>query len=295
MANAKGAPQGPDRQKMMTVLVPAVGVAGLILLIAAVALFSSGDKGRPMSDGSDGSADDPAMTNLGGGLKIRDLRVGNGDAVPPAAEVKVRYTGWLPNGVVFDSGTSPFELVNVVVGWQKGIPGMKRGGIRKLVIPPELAYGAQSKGKIPPNSTLIFEVELLDIVNVRGEVPANLSDGTAPGADDPALKDIGEGLRVRDLKEGSGPEAKPNGTVVVHYTGWLLNGQSFDSSRKTGRPYETSLNNVVAGWQKGIPGMKVGGVRKLVIPADLGYGMRAQSGIPPNSTLVFEVELLEVR
>jgi FKBP-type peptidyl-prolyl cis-trans isomerase len=122
-----------------------------------------------------------------------------------------------------------------------------------------------------------------------------LTDGTDPNAEDPGLKDIGQGLKIRDIKEGTGPECPPGASVVAHYTGWLTNGKVFDSSRKRGKPTPFSLGEVVPGWQKGIPGMKVGGVRKLVIPPELGYGARGTGrDIPPNATLVFEVELVEI-
>ena len=122
-----------------------------------------------------------------------------------------------------------------------------------------------------------------------------LTDGTDPNANDSGLKDIGEGLMVRDLKDGSGPECPPGARVRVHYTGWLTTGKIFDSSRRRGEPISFSLNGVIAGWTRGIPGMKVGGIRKLVIPAELGYGSRGMGAdIPPNSTLVFEVELLGI-
>jgi FKBP-type peptidyl-prolyl cis-trans isomerase len=175
---------------------------------------------------------------------------------------------------------------------------MKKGGVRKLVIAPEKAYKDQKRPGIPPNSTLTFEVELLGFTGGHAPAPAapeKLRDGTAPGADDPALKDVGGGLKVRDLKVGTGPECPPGATVVAHYTGWLTTGKSFDSSVARGEPTEFSLRQVVKGWQQGIPGMKVGGVRKLVIPPELAYGAGGRPGIPPNSTLVFEVELVEVK
>lgn len=104
-----------------------------------------------------------------------------------------------------------------------------------------------------------------------------------------------EKLEITDLKEGDGAEAKAGDTVKVHYKGTLATtGQKFDSSYDYGEPAEISLSKVIVGWQEGIPGMKVGGKRRLVIPAEKGYGDQAQTGIPANSDLVFEVELLGV-
>jgi hypothetical protein len=129
-----------------------------------------------------------------------------------------------------------------------------------------------------------------------GSDVSKLTDGTAPGADDSGLRDIGGGLKIRDLKVGDGAEVQPGQHVWAYYTGWLTNGKDFDSSRKRGEAADFSLNRVVEGWQRGIPGMKVGGIRKLVIPPELGYGARgAPPDIPPNATLVFEVELLDVK
>lgn len=128
-----------------------------------------------------------------------------------------------------------------------------------------------------------------------GFSPDKMTDGSSPTADDPALKDLGDGLMYRDLKEGTGEEVKYGATVTAHYTGWnKATGNVFDSSRKGGEPIAFSLNQVVKGWTLGIPGMKVGGIRKLVIPPALGYGnQRKGPDLPPNSTMVFEVEILK--
>ena len=105
-------------------------------------------------------------------------------------------------------------------------------------------------------------------------------------------------LEVKDLVVGKGAEAKAGDTVKVHYVGTLLNGEEFDASKKHGtEPFTFDLGRgrVIKGWDEGVAGMKVGGKRKLTIPPHLGYGARgAGAKIPPNSTLVFEVELVEV-
>jgi FKBP-type peptidyl-prolyl cis-trans isomerase FkpA len=106
------------------------------------------------------------------------------------------------------------------------------------------------------------------------------------------------GLQYEDLTEGTGPEARSGQTVQVHYTGWLTDGKKFDSSLDRGSPFSFPLGagRVIKGWDEGVAGMKVGGKRKLLIPAGLGYGARGAGGvIPPNADLVFEVELLAIR
>jgi peptidylprolyl isomerase len=106
------------------------------------------------------------------------------------------------------------------------------------------------------------------------------------------------GLQFQDLVVGSGPQAKAGNTVVVHYTGWLEDGTKFDSSLERGEPFGFTLGagRVIAGWDEGVAGMQVGGKRKLVIPPELGYGSAgAGNVIPPNATLIFEVELLDLK
>lgn len=105
------------------------------------------------------------------------------------------------------------------------------------------------------------------------------------------------GLVIDDITVGAGAEAAAGQYVTVHYTGWLTDGEKFDSSKDRDEPFEFALGarHVIAGWDEGVQGMKVGGVRKLTIPPSLGYGARGAGGvIPPNATLVFEVELLAV-
>ena len=112
-----------------------------------------------------------------------------------------------------------------------------------------------------------------------------------------AEKMTDSGLKYDDLEEGTGAEAVAGAQVTVHYTGWLTDGSKFDSSLDRNQPFQFVLGKgqVIRGWDEGVQGMKVGGKRKLIIPSQLGYGAAGAGGvIPPNATLVFEVELLEI-
>lgn len=106
-------------------------------------------------------------------------------------------------------------------------------------------------------------------------------------------------LKIEDIEVGSGPSPKRGQKVVVHYTGWLTDGKKFDSSVDRGEPFEFTIGvgQVIKGWDQGVMTMKVGGKRKLTIPPDLAYGNREVGGglIPANSTLIFEVELLDIQ
>ncbi|HLU24230.1 MAG TPA: FKBP-type peptidyl-prolyl cis-trans isomerase [Longimicrobiales bacterium] len=131
-----------------------------------------------------------------------------------------------------------------------------------------------------------------------GDRPQNAAPPAALDLDLDAMTATATGLRFRNLAEGSGEPATHGDVVVVHYTGWLLDGTKFDSSRDRDEPFEFQLGTgmVIQGWEEGVAGMMPGGRRQLVIPPDLAYGPRGVPGvIPPNATLVFDVELLEIR
>ena len=118
------------------------------------------------------------------------------------------------------------------------------------------------------------------------------------GCGDSSYTTTDSGLQYKDLVEGSGPAAKKNDVVEVHYTGWLRNGKKFDSSHDRKEPITLMIGGspVIAGWHEGLVGMKVGGKRKLTIPSALAYGPDgAGNDIPPNAGLTFEIELLKIK
>jgi len=212
------------------------------------------------------------------GLKYVDEIVGAGNSPRRGDYVVVHYTGTLQDGTKFDSSLDRGEPIvfqigvgQVIPGWDEGVGSMKIGGKRRLIIPPELGYGARGAGDvIPPNATLIFDVELLDVPRVK----------------------------VEDIEVGDGAAAGEGSTLVVHYTGTLEDGTKFDSSLDRDQPFELVLGagQVIPGWEQGLEGMKVGGKRRLTIPPELAYGSQGAGGvIPPNATLNFEVELLEIK
>jgi FKBP-type peptidyl-prolyl cis-trans isomerase len=234
------------------------------------------------------------------GLVIADHAVGEGPEVVAGMDVAVHYSGFLEDGQMFDSSLErrrPFQFTvgqgRVIDAWDQGILGMKVGGKRVLEVPPELGYGAKKAGKIPPNSHLIFTMELLA---AHPPLPAPKGDDAFAGK--PLSKtELEGGLVVEELAAGEGEPAKKGDTVLVHYTGKLDDGTVFDSSvpRKQPIAFPLGVGKVVKGWDLGLDGMKVGGLRRLTIPPELGYKDKAVGKIPANSTLTFTVELMAIR
>jgi len=126
--------------------------------------------------------------------------------------------------------------------------------------------------------------------------PTLVNQESAPAVDVTAMTETASGLHMTDLVVGDGDEAVTGQQVTVHYIGWFLDGEKFDASLDRGEAFSFTLGagQVITGWDEGVAGMRVGGSRRLVIPPDLAYGEAGRSGIPPNSTLVFDVELFQV-
>jgi FKBP-type peptidyl-prolyl cis-trans isomerase len=141
----------------------------VLTLILVVSCDLNDFRSRPVTDPNAFSAaldvQPEKLTTSPSGLRYRDLAPGSGAVAKAGDTLKVRYTGWLTNGHKFDSGVFSFTLgrQQVIEGWDEGLAGMRVGGRRKLVVPPELGYGPQDMGDIPPNSTLVFDVELLGV------------------------------------------------------------------------------------------------------------------------------------
>lgn len=220
--------------------------------------------------------DKPVATNTtANGVVVEDFKVGTGVELKPGTALVVHYRGRLKeSGKQFASSydsKAPLmaPLWGLIKGWQEGLAGMKVGGMRKLTIPYVLAYGENGRTSIPPRADLIFEIELIDC------------------------------MQMEDLKVGDGEEVKPGANVTCHYLGtFKSDGQKFDSSYDNNQPitFGPSLQPVIKGWEFGVPFMKVGGKRKLTIPWQLAYGERGYPGaIPPKADLVFEIEVLSVQ
>jgi peptidylprolyl isomerase len=237
-------------------------------------------------------------TSNDSGLQYADLTVGSGDLAADGDLVLVDFTIWVAESGRYFTGSNQqgaafdFRLGSgqVFTGWEEGMVGMQVGGKRQLLIPSGLALGEEGFGDaIPPNSDLLMEVELLSLSKplVRTEV------------DEADFTTTESGLRYFDIVEGDGAMPQVGQTAVVHYTGWLEEtGVQFDSSVDRGEPFQfpVGLGNVIAGWDEGVATMRVGGKRQLIVPAELGYGAAGAGGaIPPNATLIFEVELLDIK
>jgi peptidylprolyl isomerase len=139
---------------------------------------------------------------------------------------------------------------------------------------------------------------LVVVVLLGACAPASSAANKLAAAPGGTMQTTPSGLQYEDLVVGTGDAPKPGQTAVVHYTGWLDNGQKFDSSLDRGRPFEFAVGpgQVIKGWDEGVATMRVGGKRKLLIPPALGYGSRGAGGvIPPDARLTFEVELLGVK
>jgi FKBP-type peptidyl-prolyl cis-trans isomerase len=150
---------------------------------------------------------------------------------------------------------------------------------------------AASQAKTPAGATAAAQAPAATPAESTGATMSGTPAGAAAEVTTPS------GLKYQDLVLGDGTVAESGKRVSVHYTGWLTDNTKFDSSVDRGQPFDFVLGQgqVIRGWDEGVKGMRVHGKRRLTIPSDLGYGPRGQGPIPPNATLIFEVELLDVK
>jgi len=236
----------------------------LSLLLPAVLLWSGCDSGGSEPEGE---------------LMVQNIVAGAGLAAEPGHGIMVRYTGMLEDGTVFDSSTNSPDSIfaftlgvgQVLKGWDEGLVGLRVGGKRRLTIPPHLAYGSRGiTDRVPANATVIFEIELVHIL---------------------------EEVLVRDLVVGTGPAVEAGHEVLIEYIGTLSNGSVFSATQFESGPFRFLIGGgeVVLGVESGMLGMRVGGKRNLTIPSQMAYGPNATGAIPPYAVLFFQIELLEIR
>jgi FKBP-type peptidyl-prolyl cis-trans isomerase len=200
---------------------------------------------------------------------------------------------------------------------EEAIKMMKKGGKATAIVPSSLAFGEKGRaGVVPPFSTMIYELE---IINVQTKVEHDKTLAADKKKSEEKLqknkteemanltkylkeknitaKPSPSGIYYIEKIKGSGAKAATGKVVKVHYTGTLLNGTKFDSSRDRNQPFEFTLGQgqVIKGWDEGIALMNVGGKATLIIPSNMGYNERDMGTIPPYSTLVFDVELIDVQ
>jgi len=225
-------------------------------------------------------------------VDIKTVKAGSGEPVKKRQLIKVHYTGWLTDSTKFDSSrdrNEPLEFVlgagQVIKGWDIGIEGMKQGEIRRLKIPASLAYGNNEMGPIPANSDLLFEVELVGAQKI-------LEPDTLLKPSSIKWKTLRPGIEIFDEIAGNGTELRTGMELTFHYTGWLVNGYKFGSSKDLGKPAQAVLGmgKMVRGLELGLESIKQGGVRWLRVSPGMAYGPVAMSNIPPNSTLIFRIQ-----
>lgn len=238
------------------------------------------------------------------GLLVEDFVLGQGRSALVGSKLTLRYAGFLDDGRKFDDNRAPgqppfrFRLPSRprVLGWGQGLLGMRAGGKRKIVVPPELGYGKagdpgdEGEVSVPPNAKLTYVVELLEVQ----DPPARPKGLSAFSGRPLTTKRLRGGLLVQDFQQGSGEPVTTGDRVKIHYSGMLADGTVFDRTSGGDSPFEFVVGHrsFIAGWNQGLLGMRVGGLRKLKIPPKLGYGKRGSSKVPPNATLVFMVELM---
>jgi len=237
----------------------------------------------------------PKTVKTASGLEYTIKEKGNGKKAQPGDKVVVHYTGKLTNDTVFDSSVSrgqPFTFKlgagQVIKGWDEAFQILQVGDKATIKFGPELGYGDRAMGKIPANSTLIFDVELLDVIEgVRPyDVKGKDTITTASG-----LKYI----MVQSNK--SGEQAVSGTKVTANYSAYLKDGKMFDSSIDRNQPLKATIGKgqLFAGLEEGFSYLRKGEKVKMIIPSKLAFGEKGNGPVPPNSDIIFDIEVLDVQ
>lgn len=238
------------------------------------------------------------MTTTASGLQYKVTKKTDGVQAKNGDIVKVHYTGKLVGGTIFDSSLDrdqPLSLLlgvgMVIKGWDEGIALLKVGEKATFVIPGDIAYGEGGSGVlIGPNETLVFDVELVEIAATKPFDTSGIKENVTES-----------GLKYYVIKSNSeGKKSVVGKPVLVSYSGYFEDGKKFDTSwnpRKYFQPLKFVLGQgqVIKGWDEAVALMRVGERMRFVVPANLAYGEKGYPGaIPPNSTLIFDIELVDV-
>lgn len=229
------------------------------------------------------------------GLQVAIVEEGDGEQAEAGKIVRVHYTGQLGDGSTFDSsaGGEPIRFTlgsgSVIPGWDEGIAMLNEGDRALLVIPPDLGYGEAGSGGIPPNATLYFEVELVEVLEPGPQEPVAVDEDDYDTTD--------SGLQVYVIEEGEGEAPEEGQPVRIDFTAWLTDGTRIASTIDQGQATVFALGSeqLFPGLSEAVSTMRVGGQSQFIIPSDLAFGEQgAAGGIPPNSDLIFLVDLLEL-
>jgi peptidylprolyl isomerase len=254
-----------------------------------------GDTPPAVDAGPPAGFDEADYETTASGLQFAILEQGDGEAAAAGDIVRVDYRGLLGDGTMFDTSEGgepirfPLGQGAVIPGWDEGISLLNEGGRALLVIPPDLGYGAAgSGGVIPPNATLYFEVELVEVLEGGPDEPVDVAEGD--------YETLESGLQVYVIDEGDGETPADGQPVRVDYTAWLGDGTRLDSSLDTGEPlvFAVGAEQIFAGMSEAVSTMRVGGQSQFIIPPELAFGAEGAGMIPPDTALIFLVDLLEL-
>jgi peptidylprolyl isomerase len=230
------------------------------------------------------------------GLKYTVVESKSGEKIMAGMRVKVHYSGFFEDGRMFDSSYqrgTPIELVvgkgMVIPGWDESLQLLSVGDKAQVLIPYNLAYGEAGRGPIPGKSNLVFDMEIVDAVKVEEPKPFPI-DGLP-------VQETETGLKYIIVEQGTGSKPQVGNLVVVHYSGYLEDGTLFDSSVQRGEPFSFRLGqgSVISGWDQGFVLLNKGSKARLILPSDLAYGSRSMGPIPANSTLIFDIQLIDIQ